>query len=257
VVELTKINKKLIVDVVAHTGFDYDLMLKDYYVTVVLYLLRDVKGIYFKGGTALNKIFLDYARISEDVDYSLTRSIEEVEQEIKEVVEKSTFFEKVTHDKRVHKFTRLIAHYKGFDGEDGTVLIDLNERANLLLEPETYQIPHHYPESIPTFLVLTLAQKEMMAEKMAATIGRNKPRDHYDLYMILKHKFPIDISLVQKKCQASGNEFDIVKMFNRAKKLKNRWDADLGPLLVNQVTFQEVMRTLAKEFKLKEEKKLP
>ena len=39
--------------------FPQPLLTKDYYITVLLYLLRDMPGIYFKGGTALNKIFLD------------------------------------------------------------------------------------------------------------------------------------------------------------------------------------------------------
>lgn len=44
-------------------------------------------------------------------------------------------FKKIGHDKRVDKFTRLIVHYKLFH-EEGTVLIDLNKRAKLLLNPQ-------------------------------------------------------------------------------------------------------------------------
>ena len=43
-------------------------------------------------------------------------------------------------------------------------------------------------------------------------------------------------------------------MFNKAKKLKNRWDQDMIALLSEQITFQEVITTLAKHFNLKEEK---
>ena len=43
-------------------------------------------------------------------------------------------------------------------------------------------------------------------------------------------------------------------MFNNAKKLKRRWDEDLLPLLAEEISFEEVMKTLAKYFKLKEEK---
>ncbi|MAG78321.1 hypothetical protein CL616_03065 [archaeon] len=241
-------------NIVAQTGFTYALMLKDYYITIILYLLKDVKGIYFKGETALNKIFLEYARISEDVDYSVSKDLKIVEKEIREIIKECPFFHSVTHDKRVNKFTRLIAHYKGFDNEESTVFIDLNEKADLVLKPEEHKIPHHYPENVPLFSVTTLAKKEMMAEKVAATIGRNKPRDHFDVYMILKHKQPLDLKLVKKKCENSGNEFNIIKMFNKAKKLKNRWDEDMAPLLANNITFQEIMQTLAKHFDLKKEK---
>jgi predicted nucleotidyltransferase component of viral defense system len=94
----------------------------------------------------------------------------------------------------------------------------------------------------------------MVAEKVAASIGRNQPRDHYDVYKIIKQKIPIDLRIVKKKCEQSNIEFDIIKMFNRAKKLKNRWDNDLSPLLAEEVSFTEVMTTLAKHFKLKDEK---
>jgi len=42
----------------AKTGFKKELIIKDYYITILLYLLKDIKGIYFKGGTALNKTIL-------------------------------------------------------------------------------------------------------------------------------------------------------------------------------------------------------
>tara|TARA_Y100000310_G_C20541596_1_gene743568 strand:+ start:35 stop:823 length:789 start_codon:yes stop_codon:yes gene_type:complete len=252
--EIIPITKDELNAVIAKVKFKSQLVTKDYYVTILLYLLRDLKGAYFKGGTALNKIFLNYARISEDIDYSLTSPIQDVEKEIVEIIEASGFFESVTHDKKVHKFTRLVANYKDLDGLFGTVLIDLNERADLILEPESHQIPHLYSNHIPSFSITTLNKKEMMAEKMAATIGRNKPRDHFDLYKIIQAGHKIDLDIVKKKCQASEQEFDIIKMFNRAKKLKNRWDQDLGPLLVEETTFQEVMTVLAKHFNLKEEK---
>jgi len=241
-------------NVVAQTGFKYALMQKDYYATIILYLLKDVKGIYFKGGTALNKIFLNYARISEDIDYSVSKDLKNVEKEIRKIIKASPLFHSVTHDKRVQKFTRLIAHYKGFDNQEDTIFIDLNEKSNLILKPEKHKVPHHYSENIPEFSVMTLAKKEMLAEKVAAAIGRNKPRDHFDVYMILKSKEPLDMNLVKKKCESSGDDFNIIKMFNKAKKLKNRWDEDMVPLLVEKIGFKEVMQTLAKHFDLKGEK---
>ena len=238
--------------VAGEKGFNFPIIEKDYLVTYLLYLLKDVKNIYFKGGTALNKIFLNHARLSEDLDYTVTGDIKLVENEIKEVL-KGTMFSKITHDKRVDKFIRLIVHYKLYH-EMGTIFIDLNERGNLLLKPEIYEIVHFYNEYLPKYSVRTLNVKELMGEKMAATIGRNRPRDHFDIYMIIKKKYSLDLSIVKKKCNSSGNEFNITKMFNRAKKLKNRWDQDLGQFLAEKVTFQEVMITLAKHFKYSEEK---
>lgn len=232
--------------------FELPILEKDYLVTYLLYLLKDVEGIYFKGGTALNKIFLNHARLSEDLDFTLTRDLREVEADIRDKL-KGTMFEKITHDKRVDKFVRLVVHYRLYH-EDGTIFLDLNERGKLLLHSEMHEVKHFYPEYIPAYSVKTLNVREMMAEKMAATIGRNRPRDHFDLYQIVQRKFPLDLELVKKKCESSECEFDITKMFNKAKTLKNRWDEEMVQFLHEKITFQEVMTTLAKHFRLKEEK---
>ena len=225
---------------------------KDYLITFLLYLLKDVENIYFKGGTALNKIFLDHERLSEDIDFTITTNLNTVEKEIKNRL-KGTIFDKISHDKRVDKFIRLIIHYKLFH-DAGTIFIDLNERAKLLLKPEKLEVKHFYKDFIPQFSVNTLSLKEMVAEKMAAAIGRNKPRDHFDLLSIISRKMPIDYSLARQKCAESGDDFSIIKMFNKAKNLKNRWDEDMNPLLAKRIKFVEAMKTLAKHFKYAEEK---
>ncbi len=233
-------------------GFSFAILEKDYLVTYLLFLLKDVEGIYFKGGTALNKIFLNHARLSEDLDFTVTRDIKEIETEIKKSLQ-DTMFQNITHDKKVDKFIRLVVHYHLYH-QEGTIFIDLNERGKLLLPPQTHEIQHFYPEYIPAYTVKTLHTQEMMAEKMAAAIGRNRPRDHFDLYNIIKHNFSLDFDLVKKKCESSGNEFDITKMFNKAKKLKNRWDEEMEQFLQEKIPFSQVMTTLANYFRLKNAK---
>ena len=241
-------------DISSKLPFNDILLAKDYYITVILYLIRDIEGIYFKGGTALQKIFLDHPRLSEDIDLTLTRDVSEIIKEISAILEKSKLFQKITKDKDVEGFTRLVIHYKGFSNEDGVIFIDLNKRAKLLTKPEKYKINHFYKGNIPEFSFNTLSKSEMIAEKITAAIGRNRPRDHYDIYQIIKINIPIDINLVKEKCKQSATEFSIIKIFNKAKKLKNRWDEDMLPLIKDQVSFQEVMKTLSDYFKLKEEK---
>lgn len=248
--DITLSELKIIAD---ENGFNIDLIEKDYLITYLLYLLKDINNIYFKGGTAINKILLKHARLSEDIDFTLTDSLSKVEKEIKDKL-KGTIFNKISHDKRVDKFVRLVVHYKLFHDE-GTIFIDLNERAKLMQKPERQEIHHFYKEYIPSFSMNTLNKEELIAEKMAATIGRNKPRDHFDLYKIIMNKININLEMVKKKCKESGNEFNIIKMFSNANKLHGRWNDDLVSLIREKVTFQEVMQTLAKHFKLKEEKK--
>lgn len=239
--------------IAGNKNFNIKLIEKDYMLTQLLYLLKDVDGLYFKGGTALNKIFLNHARLSEDLDFSVTKKVSEVEKKIRAKLE-GTRFKKITHDKRVEKFTRLVVHYKLFHEED-TIFIDLNQRAKLNQKPEKHSINHFYPEFIPEFSVNTLSREEMIAEKFSAAISRNAPRDHFDLYTIILNKIPINQKLVEQKCKQSGHEFNIIKMFKNANKLKNRWDEDVSELLPTETSFTEVMQALSKHFKYKEKKK--
>src|SRR3989338_8384046 len=140
-------------------GFNINLIEKDYLITYLLYLLKDLEHMYFKGGTALNKIFLNHERLSEDLDFTLTDDLNSVEKEIRTRL-KGTMFDQISHDKRVDKFVRLIIHYKLFH-DAGTIFLDLNERGKLFLKPEKHEVKHFYKDYIPTFSVTTLSLKEM------------------------------------------------------------------------------------------------
>lgn len=250
------IKKELSLDelrlILAEKKFQEDLLVKDYYLTRILYLIKDLEGVYFKGGTALQKTLLDYSRLSEDIDFTLVSDLSGIRKEMTRILDESKLFGKITQDKDVDKFVRLIAPYNSALGK-GEIFIDLNQGGKLLLKPESLELKHFYP-NIPKFSFPCLNKKEMIAEKVAAAIGRNKPRDHYDIYQIIKHNIPINMKIVKAKCKNSGNDPSILKMFNKAKTLHNRWNQDMLPLLVEEVTFQEVMKTLAERFKLKEEK---
>ncbi len=252
--EIKIITEKEFLDIVSRHPFSLAILTKDYYITALLYLIKDVKEIHFKGGTALQKTFLDNSRLSEDIDFSVTSDIPKVKEEITKKIKESGIFEDITENKQVEKFVRIVVHYKGFSGEKGNILIDLNERDILLRKPEKHEIKHFYKPFIPEFSISILAKEEMIAEKVRAAITRNKPRDHFDIYKIIKAKIPIDLDLVEKKCKQTGNEFNVIKMFSKANKLKNLWDEDIIPLLAEEVSFQEVMRTLSRYFKLKDEK---
>lgn len=247
-VEEKKITQEELQEISAKTGFKQALIAKDYYVTKILYLLRDVEGIYFKGGTALQKILLNYSRLSEDVDYTLTEDIKKVREIINKILEESKLFEKITKDKDVDEFVRLIAHYKDPFDENGEVFIDLNQRGKINLKPEKHEIKNFYDWK---FSVQTLNMKEMIAEKICALINRNRPRDYFDVYQLIKSKVPIDIKLVKKKMKQENQEFNITKIFNKTNKIFNGWEKDLMPLTMEKVPFSKVIKTIKKEFDYK------
>ena len=252
--EIKKIDIDQLTDIAAKQGFDRDLIIKDYYLTLILYLLRNVDGLYFKGGTALQKTMLGYARLSEDVDYTVVGDLGKIKSQIETLLKKSTVFTKVDKDKDVNGFTRLLIHYKVSDNKEDVIFIDLNTRAKLALASQKYPIVHFYREFIPEFSCNCLAKEEMVAEKVRATIQRNQTRDHFDVYSIIKKNLKIDFDLVKQKCKEAGVEFSIPRMFNNAQKLHTRWNDDLLPLLRDEIEFKIVIQTLANYFNLKKEK---
>jgi len=94
--EIKKITAEELDNVALKYPFNRSLMAKDYYLTLILWLIKNVEGIYFKGGTALNKIFLDHARLSEDIDFTVSRDTKEIQKEISKILEDSGFLGEIT-----------------------------------------------------------------------------------------------------------------------------------------------------------------
>ncbi|MDR1942395.1 MAG: nucleotidyl transferase AbiEii/AbiGii toxin family protein [Endomicrobium sp.] len=58
--------------IAATTGFKEYLIEKDYYLTLILSKIDELStNLAFKGGTCLNKIYFDYHRLSEDLDFTM------------------------------------------------------------------------------------------------------------------------------------------------------------------------------------------
>ena len=233
-------------------GFNILMIEKDYLVTYLLYLIRNVEGIYFKGGTALHKIILNHERLSEDLDFTLTRNVGEVVKDIESVI-KESIFNKITRGKDVDNFVRLIVHYKLFH-EEGTIFIDLNERGKLILKPVKYQINHFYKDIIPDFSVMCMNKDEILAEKFAAAATRYRARDYADLYFIAKKGIEINLDITEKKFKEDDKQFEKMDIFKKTNKIYPNWKKDLTPILRNMLDFKEVMNFLANYYKLKEEK---
>jgi predicted nucleotidyltransferase component of viral defense system len=59
----------------ATTGLPARLVEKDYFCTVVLACLAGVEGLVFKGGTCLAKVYADFYRLSEDLDFVISTPV--------------------------------------------------------------------------------------------------------------------------------------------------------------------------------------
>lgn len=221
-------------------GFNLIYVEKDYFITMLMYLLKDVRGLYLKGGTALNKIFLGHLRLSEDLDFAADRPISETMAEIERLVNGSKMFIRLETDKTTKYFVRYRVYYKSYFQKGSSLIIDINMKASILLKPEKHDVPNFYGMK---FGMHTLSIKEIVAEKIRALITRNQPRDYFDAYFILK-KYDVDTELVRKKTEEAGNVFDIKRVFKNANKIYANWDSDLTPLTNRKLDYITCMKAL-------------
>jgi predicted nucleotidyltransferase component of viral defense system len=223
---------------------------KDYFLTLLLYFLKDVESICFKGGTALNKIFLNHTRLSEDLDFVSKLMASKIKTQIIELLNNvKRIFPKYQFENQTSNFFRLKIFYKSFFTKTNFVTLDVNSKASIILQPEKQKIPHFYDE-IPKFEVLTLNVKELIAEKIRTLITRKQPRDYFDTYMLLKMGYSIDFSLVEKKLEEIGQKLKIERVFKNVHKVYSKW-SEVEQLTNRPVNFTTVIKKLQKAFKYK------
>lgn len=186
------------------SDFDFGVMARDKK-TAPIHLAREclqleilrrisasgLKGILcFKGGTALHLIF-NMERYSEDLDFSLTTPVPpgKIVSMVKEILEG----EEVT-DCAVKRKTVMAEIRQQFLPQNFRVKLEINTDNIAPGELKTL-----YSEYVPTSFNLQIMKlNHMVAQKIRALMQRDKGRDLYDLWFILRTKLPVDISLVSK-----------------------------------------------------------
>ena len=231
-------------------GFNLIYLEKDFFLTLLLYLLKDLDKIYFKGGTALNKIFLNHTRLSEDLDFTCKEDLSKVKERIIKILEDNkAIFPKYNFEKETSNFFRLKIFYKSFFANKNYILLDVNKKASIILKPQKYKVNHFY-ENIPKFEICTLDVKELVAEKVRTLIMRNQPRDYYDIYNLFKKGYKIDFKLAEKKLREANQKFEIKNVFKNTKKIYSRWK-EVNQITNKSVDFFKVIKKLQKELKYK------
>jgi predicted nucleotidyltransferase component of viral defense system len=232
-------------------GFNLIYLEKDYFLTCLLYLLRDTKDLCFKGGTALNKIFLNHTRLSEDLDFTCWKNIRGIKIRTEQMLENEKgIFPRYNFENETVNFFRMKIFYKSFFSKTNSVVLDINKKASVILCPQMKRVQHFY-DFLPKFEILTLNIKELLAEKIRTLVMRNQPRDYFDVYTILKRGYGIDFKLVEKKLKEADCEFEPERIFKNAQKIYSKWDTDINQLTNRPAKFMDVIKTLKKEFRYK------
>lgn len=148
------------------------------------YQQKSASGILFKGGTALRIVFQS-PRFSEDLDFSLVHSDLAL---IESAIENTLL--NISYTGLNISLIEATPTSGGYVSQINCLLGDLS--IDILLEfstrkqnmpGETTTINNDF---IPLYPILHLNQSHLVAEKVQALLSRQKPRDFYDLYFLLR-----------------------------------------------------------------------
>lgn len=140
----------------------------------------------FKGGTALKLVF-GSPRFSEDIDFSALKNSRKYEKILEEVL--ATFsLENIQAELVESKPTSgghlMILAFNVFS-EKLEIRNEISFRSKQSLKKEKIIVAS---EVFPAYSVNLLTRETIAAEKIMALLSRQKPRDFFDLYFILRQE---------------------------------------------------------------------
>lgn len=233
------------------TGYNLSQVEIDYMQNILLNVLyRKYDKIYFKGGTCLQKCY-GLRRFSEDLDFNYdTLSLQNLisylnthfpyEFEIKDINE------------TVFGFSLKLS-IKGilYDGTRSTTCrISLDFRkGDTYINKKLIKIKPLF-QDIVEYSVIALSEEEILAEKIRAIITRNKARDLFDVYTLLKKKTTINKKLINLKLKS----YDLVysnKILKKSIDSKKRiYDTEISNLVKEYPSFEECKQMISLKFRL-------
>lgn len=244
---------------------------KDYVLGWVLMSLHThskvSKSWVFKGGTCLKKCYFHEYRYSEDLDFTLIKEEEELEQILKEVT-KWVYQESGIELPEKHISLKTYTNPRGFPSTQckltyfgplgqktnfPRIKIDLTTDEKIALPIEKRTIFHPYSDKPSTpYRIPSYCYEEIFAEKIRALAERARPRDLYDVIHLYQERKWLSkksnlLTALKAKCEfkqiAMPKLSDINNHPNR-KALPSQWKNMLGHQLPILKDFDEYWKEL-------------
>ncbi len=221
---------------------------QDYLQHLLLSLLYTrSQALVFKGGTAL-RLVLRGNRYSEDLDFNGPDDVDFLRHLWRDVVADLGDFgvqAEVRNEWASDVGYSFDVSYQGplYDGRDrskGKVRVDVNRRPEAV-ETQRELVTSEYDDVRP-FVVTVLTPEHLLAEKIRALLVRGKPRDLYDVWLLLGQGVLLDRALIERKLALYEMSFDAEVLDEALARVRADWERDLRPLLPQFVTYEDVMR---------------
>ena len=244
--------------------FRLEMIEKDYYLTLILNSTEShlSEKIVFKGGTLLNKIHLNYHRLSEDIDFAYfsveglesrskrSRAITPIRENMPGLLKLLELKSEKPEGEGFNNSTQYVFNisYPSFiTGKDENIKLEISLRQTPIDKPVHNVITHFYKDPftgedlIPKNKILSLTLNEAVAEKLRAAITRKEVaiRDYYDLWFIAESKFDFKdkhfLSIFKKKLESEKYKGDYLHNFGLDQKaiesLHKQIETELIPVI--------------------------
>ena len=231
---------------------------KDYLLDIALLSIsRNTKDeLVFKGGTCMSKFYrLD--RFSEDLDFSVKKEID-ISALIKKIISDIKAFgidAEIKSEKKPFNSVLTTIRTKGpiYNGNPNTlsnIRIDVNLKSEVILPPAVISYNSLYPD-IPTFSIPVMQEKEIAAEKVRAIFTREKARDVYDLWFLLKKGIELDLEIVKEKLEYYNLKWSLKEFISKLRFKESVWESELSPLITSVPNFREVKKFIIESIERK------
>ncbi len=202
---------------------------KDYFQDLFLHhIYKRTNLLVFKGGTFLYKIH-NLPRFSEDIDFSVLGEID-AERLIEDISGKTA--SEIKTIKRTKNSLLIKIAIGGILTPYNSLRIDINLE-NVVFK---YDVVNYIPPyiDINPFSLRVLDLSEIVAEKIHSIYARRKARDLYDLFFLLRF-VDVDKSMIERKLEIFGMEFDFRTFESKISNLKRLWVPELKPFVLTEL----------------------
>lgn len=213
--------KDLIRKVTVETKFLPEMLEKDFHLTRILHKIaeRQIEDLVFKGGTCLNKCYLGFHRLSEDLDFVYNKDVNDFSRtQVKNILDglRREIFEilgslGLKTNKRLGEGWQMLTsklpqkiiglmitatYLSIIDGSTQKIKIEVSFRKKLKNPTEKREISHKFIDALgepvlaKNIKIEVIDLAENFAEKFRALITRKliAIRDIYDIHFILRNE---------------------------------------------------------------------
>ncbi|HNR97131.1 MAG TPA: nucleotidyl transferase AbiEii/AbiGii toxin family protein [Anaerolineae bacterium] len=240
------LTKAQIQQIAQRSGIGIQVQERDYLQHLLLWLLYSrTQALIYKGGTALRMVYSGN-RYSEDLDFNGPSDVAVLQSLWQEIVTRLRDFG-ISAEKRREWISDVgysfDVSFQGplYDGRarsKGKVRVDVNRR------PEDVTVRRELVKSkyddVRPFVVTVLTPEHLLAEKMRALLVRGKPRDLYDIWLMLNQGVRLDDGLLQCKLALYQMTWKRDELAATLDRVGTDWERDLRHLLPQFVPYEIV-----------------